>query len=209
MPKISDERRTERRLQIIDAARACFERQGPHATSMDDIIRASGLSAGAVYSYFKSKDELVVAALTASLSGLRETLEPLFRKNPTPSPAELVGSITVAIASFSAQESVDLKRVAVQGWAEAQRNEPLRKTLQHFYLGYRDLLIGMAETWKRTGVLGASAKPDDVGKTLLALFLGFVAQAAILGDAEPASIERGLRGLISPVAKTAGRRRAP
>ena len=59
MPKISDERRAERRAQILDAARRCFHGQGLHATSMADIIKASGLSAGAVYGYFASKEDLV------------------------------------------------------------------------------------------------------------------------------------------------------
>ena len=52
--------------------------------------------------------------------------------------------------------------------------------------------------WKRTGAISASAEPDAVGKALLAVFLGYVAQATILGDVEPASIERGLRDLVGP-----------
>lgn len=209
MPKISDARRAERRTQIIDAARACFDRQGPHATTMDDIIRMSGLSAGAVYSYFRSKDELVVAALTASLTGLRERLEPLFRREPVPEPAELVRAIVEGVAGYSAKEAFDLKRVAVQGWAEAQRNEPLRATLRSFYIGYRDLLVGIAGTWKRSGAIDSAADPDDVGKMLLALFLGFVAEATILGDVEPAAIDRGLQGLVAPAAMPGRARRRP
>ncbi|MGE3872078.1 MAG: TetR/AcrR family transcriptional regulator [Parvibaculaceae bacterium] len=50
MPKISDEKRLARRMQILEAAWTCFQKQGLHATTMADIINASGLSAGAVYS---------------------------------------------------------------------------------------------------------------------------------------------------------------
>ena len=46
MPKISDERRAARRKQILEAAWACFQKQGLHATTMDNIIRGAGLSAG-------------------------------------------------------------------------------------------------------------------------------------------------------------------
>src|SRR5450432_2904863 len=41
MPKISNERRAERRATILAAARACFEMNGLHAATMDDIVRRS------------------------------------------------------------------------------------------------------------------------------------------------------------------------
>ena len=72
MPKISEERRAERRDSIIQAARECFARKGLHTTTMDDIIRQSGLSAGAVYGYFTSKEQLIFAALTPAMAGLAQ-----------------------------------------------------------------------------------------------------------------------------------------
>jgi AcrR family transcriptional regulator len=52
----------ERRGQIIEAALACFTRKGYVNTTMDDIVAESGLSKGAIYWYFKSKDGLFEAA---------------------------------------------------------------------------------------------------------------------------------------------------
>jgi AcrR family transcriptional regulator len=49
---------TERRKQIMDAALTCFTRKGYTNTTMDDIVAESGLSKGALYWYFKSKDDL-------------------------------------------------------------------------------------------------------------------------------------------------------
>ena len=98
MPKISDERRAERRAQILDGAWSCFQRQGLHATTMDDIIRASRLSAGAVYSYFPSKEELILAAVTTSLGNLRALVEPVFEVRPLPDPEALVGEVAAIIA---------------------------------------------------------------------------------------------------------------
>ena len=40
---------------------AHFARDGFHQTSMADILRQSGLSAGAVYSYFSGKEEIIAA----------------------------------------------------------------------------------------------------------------------------------------------------
>jgi hypothetical protein len=47
--------------EILDAARACFARNGFHATSMQDVVVESGLSMGAVYRYCKTKDDLIQA----------------------------------------------------------------------------------------------------------------------------------------------------
>ena len=50
-----------RRAQILQAAQTCFGKTGFHKTRMDDIVRASGLSKGALYWHFKSKDEIFLA----------------------------------------------------------------------------------------------------------------------------------------------------
>jgi AcrR family transcriptional regulator len=60
----------ERRAQIIEAALACYRRQGYVNTTMDDIVAESGLSKGAIYWYFKSKDDLFQAALTSIFEGI-------------------------------------------------------------------------------------------------------------------------------------------
>jgi AcrR family transcriptional regulator len=59
MPKITSGRKDQRRRQILNAAAACFARQGFHQTSMQDICAEAGLSPGAVYGYFDSKDAII------------------------------------------------------------------------------------------------------------------------------------------------------
>lgn len=195
MPKISDERRAARRMQILEAAWSCFQRQGLHATSMDDIIRAAGLSAGAVYSYFPSKEALILAAVTDSLGGIRDLVGPILEETPLPAPDVLATRIMAAVAGFTAREGYDLRRIALLGWSEAQRNDRLRETMQAFYLPFRARLEAAAGQWQADGVLHPQASAADVAKTLLAMVLGFVVQSAILGDVGPADIGRGLRGL--------------
>ncbi len=51
----------ERRAQILDAARACFTGSGFHATKVQDIATACGLSKGAVYFHFESKRAVLLA----------------------------------------------------------------------------------------------------------------------------------------------------
>ncbi|HLN64664.1 MAG TPA: TetR/AcrR family transcriptional regulator [Symbiobacteriaceae bacterium] len=67
MPKVSESHKENRREQILEAAGRCFSRKGYMATSMQEIFREAGLSAGAVYSYFKSKQELYLALMDQNL----------------------------------------------------------------------------------------------------------------------------------------------
>jgi AcrR family transcriptional regulator len=47
------------RLALIDAAHDVFVERGYHATRVDDIAEAAGVSHGALYRYFRNKDEVV------------------------------------------------------------------------------------------------------------------------------------------------------
>ncbi len=59
MPKLSENQQSQRRSRILDAAEACFANTGFHRTSMQDICQSAGVSAGAVYLYFDSKEALI------------------------------------------------------------------------------------------------------------------------------------------------------
>src|SRR5439155_829870 len=61
MPRVSQEHEQEVRDRIVRAALQVFAERGFHRATMQDIVRASGLSVGAIYTYFKSKSELILA----------------------------------------------------------------------------------------------------------------------------------------------------
>ncbi len=50
-----------KRQQILDGARRCFLVMGFDAASMNDIVKAAGVSKGTVYAYFPSKEKLFEA----------------------------------------------------------------------------------------------------------------------------------------------------
>ena len=59
MPKLSDIQQEERRARILDAAERCFARTGFHRTTMQDICKDAGISPGALYIWFSSKEALI------------------------------------------------------------------------------------------------------------------------------------------------------
>lgn len=74
-PDVSEERKE----QILDAAAIVFSQQGFANARMDDIVKQSGLSKGALYWYFKSKDDIILALMhrffDQDLYGLNHILE--------------------------------------------------------------------------------------------------------------------------------------
>ncbi len=62
MPKVTEEYLDTRRQQIMAAAYRCFAKKGFHQATMRDIYAEAGLSAGAIYHYFRSKEEIIEAS---------------------------------------------------------------------------------------------------------------------------------------------------
>jgi AcrR family transcriptional regulator len=62
-PLTPDRRRAMTREHLLRAAAAVFARHGFHGASLDEVAAAAGFTKGAVYSNFKSKEDLFVAVL--------------------------------------------------------------------------------------------------------------------------------------------------
>jgi len=58
MPKISEKRRAERREQILAGARRAFAEHGYEGATVAKLEQATGLSRGAIFNYFPSKEDL-------------------------------------------------------------------------------------------------------------------------------------------------------
>jgi TetR/AcrR family transcriptional regulator, transcriptional repressor of aconitase len=60
VPKISEERKSERREQILEGARRCFAENGYEGATVTKLEAEIGLSRGAIFNYFPSKEDLFV-----------------------------------------------------------------------------------------------------------------------------------------------------
>jgi AcrR family transcriptional regulator len=81
MPKLSAGKMADRRANIMEAALRCFETRGFAASTVDDVCNEAGISKGAFYTHFASKDALIHALLeqrNATLANIAgETLDAL------------------------------------------------------------------------------------------------------------------------------------
>jgi AcrR family transcriptional regulator len=184
MPRISDSRREARRTQILEAARACLEEHGLEAVSMEMIIARSGLSTGAVYGYFKGKDEIINAAVTEGTAELATFLVPVLTAPEPPPLPELMGAILGVIADFGQRKpGLDLLVVAVHGWSHSQSDPNLKAVARASYRALRDLVAQTVRRWQAAGTFDPGADADAMAELLVSVSLGFVAQRVLAGDA--------------------------
>jgi TetR/AcrR family transcriptional regulator, transcriptional repressor of aconitase len=216
MPRITEERREARREQILDAARACVLEHGLEAVSMEMIIARSGLSTGAVYRYFKGKDEIIGAAFTQATSEIGATAAPILAGPQPGPPSELIEKLLGAWMGYArsgvgAAAGLDRMPVAVHGWSYAQADPQLKAVLQASLRGFRELCLPIIKQWQADGVVAASAQPDAVAQLLLSICLGFVAQRSLTGDADAQAHAAALAALTAarPAAGRAASRPRP
>jgi AcrR family transcriptional regulator len=74
MPKVVPGYKAEAKSNIIEAARIVFGKKGYHDATMDDVAKELGVSKGALYSYFKSKEDLLKEISLQGHQTLRDIL---------------------------------------------------------------------------------------------------------------------------------------
>src|ERR1700683_403860 len=111
MPRLTEERREARREQILEAARACLQEHGLEAVSMEMIIARSGLSTGAVYGYFKGKDQIINAVVIEGTAAMAEDLAPVLTTPEPPQLPELVEQVLRAVVGFGRHQKGDIDRL--------------------------------------------------------------------------------------------------
>lgn len=175
MPKITAEKRQARKCQILDAATRCFARYGFHRTSMEDIVRESGLSPGAIYCYFRGKHEIVEAISAqrhASDSGL------LANFASSPSLREALNRLGQALVAMlrDAREK-ERRKVSIQFWAESLFDERIRKIAARG-IRQRERLTAALRDAQRARKLPASIDVDSLSRVMTALLQGLILQQA-------------------------------
>jgi AcrR family transcriptional regulator len=198
MPRITDERREARREQVLEAARACLQEHGLEAVSMEMIIARSGLSTGAVYGYFKGKDQIINAVVTEGTAAMAEELEPVL-KNPEPPPLpEFVEQVLRAVVGFGRHKKGDIDRLraSLHGWSHSQSDPKLKAATRASYSGLRRSFRDVVSQWQAAGTFDPTADPEAMAELLTSITLGFVAQRALAGSTDVTAHVAALEALM-------------
>lgn len=202
MPRVSDEYMTRRREEILEAAKMCFAREGFHASSMRDIYRECGLSPGAVYNHFASKEEIVCALGEERLRQAREHREAL----------ELIEDPIEALRLLAAGTREELVReedllLDLQLAGEALRNESIAEVSRQAFAATLETVVGLIARAQRTGHLDRRVDADALARVLVGVFQGVAVQTAIGAPPERERHIQALRTLLAPVLSADARER--
>lgn len=171
MPKVDQQHLDARRHEILEAATTCFARSGIAATTIQDICRESGLSPGAIYRYFKGKDDILEAVFASHRAEQGERYDAI-RRSPDP----LVTLRAMASGMFQLLEDPSLardQRLSQLIHAEAIRDPAIAADYARLHRQVAEQIGGVLEEARQQGRIRADADPEYVAWTMNALYQGF------------------------------------
>jgi TetR/AcrR family transcriptional regulator, repressor for uid operon len=199
MPRISPEREEATRTRILRAARDAFVALGFHGATTQDVARGAGLAVGSIYTYFRSKDELLRAAV---LSANEEETGAIV--------AEVHRAVTVqekvkrAIRGWYRYtiEAPGAPEFLAEMWAAAARSPPIRDLAGR----RRERAITVAALILREGVargeLPARFDVDGAARAVAALLDGLVLERVDSGrPLRLRDVERRVLLLLGPAGR--------
>ncbi|MGW2703202.1 TetR/AcrR family transcriptional regulator [Streptomyces sp. NPDC001340] len=170
--------------QILKSAREEFWNRGYAATSLQDLMGATGLGKGSLYGAFGDKRELFLRVLDGyrdeQLSGVRTILT---------GRGTAIERLTRLLDDAAQGFTEDPQRrgcFMVNSTSELHSQEPdVASRARATYQVVEDLLIACVEEAQREGTVNASADPQELGRLLLAVMQGieFLAKTHMDGSA--------------------------
>lgn len=179
MPKVSDSYLETKRKQLLDAAITCFARNGFSETTIEDICREAGVSHGALYRHFKSKEDIIEASYWRD----RETMTARFaaakKKGDTRRIMEELFELYIHRRDqFDPQTQMKL-RFRVQLYAEAARNPRIRELQYKTWEDFLESFGGIVRGAQERGEISPLLDSEMVTRVLMALVIGFNVQKTV------------------------------
>jgi|GEM_PF-1376628 len=193
MPRLTEATAAKRRMHILEAAARCLFERGLLAMSVDDVCATAGISKGAFYSHFPSKEALI-HAVTDMLSA-------------EPGPIEDTGIAALADSVFERQIAPALPpanaRFGIEVTAASAGDAGLRErntaNLERLRHAVEAAVRGLIAAGKaRTGV-----DAEAVGWLVQAHVMGVLCRNAVWPAQDEAALRRSthllLESLLAPV----------
>jgi len=191
MPKVTEAHLEARRQQILDAAAECFVQQGFHHSTMQDICRQAALSPGAVYRYFRSKEEIIEAMTRERkrmVTGMIEAAKSRggFQRAFT----------ELADVHFSELEDPRACTLAIELWAESLRSPTIKQMLRGQLSSIREAVIGIVRNAQDTGEINPALDARAVAEIMISLFDGLLLQKAIENETDVAKYVGAMKSMV-------------
>lgn len=156
MPKLKPETQQARRERILDAAEICFARAGFHRCTMQDICRAAGISSGALYVYFASKEDLIAGIVERDRAKLAAHLAELAHA------PDLLSALARLGEHYTVEEPQHKRVLGLEIGGEATRNPTVAAIFRSVDAYCRQSFEQVFERARQDGKIN----PDDDSSTL-------------------------------------------
>ncbi|MFC7309325.1 ScbR family autoregulator-binding transcription factor [Streptomyces monticola] len=164
-PELQQERAVQTRLQILDAAAELFDRNGYAGTSVKNVADHVGMTKGAVYFHYPTKEALTIAVVEAHYNRWPVLLEAVQAKG--------LGPMDTLVELLDQTATTFRDDVVVQGGARLQMEQPLPEgVLPEPYVGWISLLEQLLTEAEEAGELRAGVSPSAAAHTLVSTFFG-------------------------------------
>jgi len=182
------ERKSQTRERLIDAAAAVFAQRGFETATLDEVAAAAGYTKGAVYSNFASKTELFIALIERRIEVQTAEHARRFEGQDLPGLARTLEA--------GPDEDPDSERqwllLAVEFWLHAMRDERARVLMAEQYerarLASAELLAPLYQTMGQE----PSMPPRDLAVVIESIGIGLAIQAAL----DPGAVRMSLQGEV-------------
>ncbi len=172
------QRREQTRSAILEAATSCFARDGYDATGVAEICETAGVSKGAFYYHFESKETVFLELIDSWLQVLETTLQEVTSQAKTV-PDGLINMAGMVQQIF--ENNRQFMGLFLELWTHASRNEKVKTATLAPYRRYQDLFTALI----KRGIDEGSIEPVDpatAGQMLLSLSSGLFLQASLEPD---------------------------
>jgi len=169
------QRSEETRSRIVQAAQAEFSQHGYEAASVAEICERAGVSKGALYHHFPTKQALFLALLDHWLAGVDAQLA-AYRAGARDVPAsisEMAGVISDVFRAGTGQLPLFL-----EFWAQASHDPTVWEATVAHYRRYRQLFAGMIEAGVAEGSLQAT-DADLAARIMVSFAVGLILQGLL------------------------------
>lgn len=148
-PRTTEDQWNETHQTIMNTALRLFATKGYNGTSMNDIVKDSGVSKGAIYSHFESKERLFLSLWEQqTLVGISQ-LRLMFSSDDTAVDKLLkVAEMTMASSCDCPRE---MGRMQIEFMVAASRMKPLEPDMQRRYKTIHDFIAEILEEGIKNG----------------------------------------------------------
>ena len=155
------------RQQLLEAAARVFARKGYAGAKIQDIVREAGLSTGAVYGRFGSKDELLRQAVLAQRGRFAHVGVPDGMR---------VAEIIRLAATLSRRELSDDEAVRLEAFVTARREPDVAAAVAESHDEWRAAVQPLVEAALADGTVAADVDPEAVLFFVRTMHLGLLLQ---------------------------------